>query len=295
MTLPLFISSSLDLAGSGELYDKLEPLIPPSPTLSAPVQPYFPHSSHISGHSPFYDEVASTAMIHSDRNADLSRLAGGRDEASTLDRMNMTRIHSGVNLNSAHQYPPHTSRDLSGGGSSSLSSRLSPSDIDYTIYSPTSSSFSSRENTMTSQHHRRNLSYESHSSHYSDTTSITSQARAEVGVADAPIRGSGRKDRNKPERGSGRSHASQSPSSGCISAMSSASPELILTNGYATIPRTHSHCHNHHRGDIGGGSMSAMETMSPGSLENLRLSDSESNMAFRRDNPGRISITKKSE
>ena len=37
------------------------------------------------------------------------------------------------------------------------------------------------------------------------------------------------------------------------------------------------------------------ETSSLCSLEHLRLSDSESNAAFRRDEPGRISITKKSE
>ena len=37
------------------------------------------------------------------------------------------------------------------------------------------------------------------------------------------------------------------------------------------------------------------ETSSLCSLEHLRLSDFESNAAFRRDKPGRISITKKSE
>ena len=100
-----------------------------------------------------------------------------------------------------------------------------------------------------------------------------------VGVAaDAPVRGSGRKDRNRPERGSGRSHTHQ------VLGGVSASPELHA-NGYATLPRASSH-----HGDVGG----ATGLDSVASLENLRLADSESNSAFRRDNPGRISITKKS-
>jgi len=70
-----------------------------------------------------------------------------------------------------------------------------------------------------------------------------------------------------------------------------------MINGFATMPRLSSPSYH---SDVGGPalhhSMSVnAETSSHGSLENLRLSDSEVNMAFRRDNPGRISITKKSE
>lgn len=115
----------------------------------------------------------------------------------------------------------------------------------------------------------------------------------DMGMTDAPIRGSGRKDRNRPERGSGRNHVSQS-SSGSGSGLSSVSPELLMTNKFATLPRLVPH----HGSQASGGQATPTDQESAsahGSLENLRLSDSESNMAFRRDNPGRISITKKSK
>ena len=153
---------------------------------------------------------------------------------------------------------------------------LSPSDIEYQILSPTGSG-SSRENSLPHQHfHQRHSSYDSHSPSSYPSDSSASVTYPNV-AADAPIRGSGRKDRNKPERGSGRGHA--------VGGVNG-SPEM---NGYATLPRA-----THHN-DVGGAAATPTGLEGTASLENLRLSDSESNMAFRRDNPGRISITKKSK
>ncbi len=162
---------------------------------------------------------------------------------------------------------------------------LSPSDIDYQLYSPTrTSSSSSRDNSMPHHHHSNH--HQQNSSHYSDSSTAMSHAHS---VADPPIRGSGRKDRNRPERGSGRNHTPQMP------VLVSASPELMM-NGYATIPRASPSQHHGNSGEGGGAAVGHTPTNSMGvaSLENLRLSDSECNAAFRRDNPGRISITKKS-
>ncbi len=66
--------------------------------------------------------------------------------------------------------------------------------------------------------------------------------------------------------------------------------ETELMNGYATLPRVH-----HRPGEVGGAAATTLTLQEAASLENLRLSGAESNMAFRRDNPGRISITKKSK
>ena len=132
--------------------------------------------------------------------------------------------------------------------------------------------------------------------YYPDSASLSSSVAdgdQPVDRADAPVRGSGRRDRNRPERGSGRGHTSGG------STLSSISPEPAMVNGFATMPHLSSPSYH---GDAGGRTLvhSASVTLetishgSHGSLENLRLSDSESNMAFRRDNPGRISITKKS-
>lgn len=193
------------------------------------------------------------------------------EDESSLDVRGVSRSHDHTYFTLPQSHPPQMSREQN-----SASSRhpLSPSDIDFQLFSP-SGSTSSRDSTLPRQQQQRNNSYNSHaSSHPSDSAPHMSH----VGVAtDAPVRGSGRKDRNRPERGSGRSHTHQ------VQGGVSASPEL--TNGYATIPRTSSH-----HGDVGG----ATGLDSVASLENLRLADSESNSAFRRDNPGRISITKKS-
>lgn len=260
---------SLDLLGSGELYDRLEPL-PSSSTRSSSST----HSSSIasavstppilSHFSSLYDEAAYSASHYNANQSSVDH----RDLIS-LDLRGMARPP-----NVPRAYPPHMSRDLA-----MNRHPLSPSDIDYQIFSPTSSG-SSRENTMPRQH-QQNSSYDSPSSSYPSDSSA-SVMHTNVGVvADAPIRGSGRKDRNRPERGSGRSHANQ------MAGGITASPELM--NGYATIPRASSH-----HGDVGG--VEATPTsLEAASLENLRLSESESNMAFRRDNPGRISITKKSK
>lgn len=258
MTETQFISSVIDLLGSGEFYDRLEPL-PPSSSPSNPPPAIFSHFSLL------YDEAAGNA---GNRNAD----------RTSLDRKGMSR-QSNHTSSVVRTHPPHMSRDPSMGVASGTNRHpLSPSDIDYQLFSPTGSG-SSRENTIPRQH-QRNSSYDSRSSvHPSDSASSASitYASGSVGIADAPIRGSGSKDRNRPERGSGRNHTPQMGVSGT-------SPDLM--NGYATLPRSSSH---HREVGLAGASMDTV------SLENFRLEDKEVNMAFRRDNPGRISITKKSE
>ncbi len=229
-----------------------------------------PHLSLDSSHlTSLYDEVAASMTIST--NSDISSL--DRMDQSSLDRKGMARPPSSSSLSSQRSYPPHMSRGKVGAASASGRHPLSPSDIDLQLYSPTGS-----DNHAPLHQHRHTPGY---SSQFSDSTSITSIGHA-VGVADVPIRGSGRKDRNRPERGSGRNHGS-----GSGSGLSSASPDFT---GYATLPRITTPL-------IGGARVGSVAMDSPlhGSLENLRLSESESNPSFRRDNPGRISITKKSK
>lgn len=199
-------------------------------------------------------------------------------DITSLDRRDMSRHSSFTSISNNYRshppHPPHMSRDHSMGGASSLNRQpLSPSDIEYQVFSPTGSSTSSRENTIP----RQSSTYENHTSYTNRSLSYT----GEVGVSDTPIRGSGRKDRNRPERGSGRSHTHQLSGGGLTM-----SPDPGLMNGYATMP---------HMSPLHQSNDTAATIMETLSLENLRLSDSESNMAFRRDNPGRISITKKSK
>lgn len=198
---------------------------------------------------------------------------GSHPQQSSLDHKDLTSLDT-RGVSRPQPRPPHMTRDP---GAAAMSRHpLSPSDIEYQILSPTGSG-SSRENSLPRQHfHQRHSSYESHSpsSYPSDSSAGATYATV---AADAPIRGSGRKDRNKPERGSGRGHV--------VGGVTS-SPEL---NGYATMPRVS------HHADVGGAAATSTGLEGTASLENLRLSDSESNMAFRRDNPGRISITKKSK
>ena len=260
--------------GSGEFYDRLEPL-PPSATSPGGVT--HPSPAMFSHFSSLYDEAAGNVGHHGNkRGADQSNL--DRKDMTSLDQRGMSRP------NNLRSHPPHMSRDTGVGVAAGTNRHpLSPSDIEYQLFSPTGSG-SSRENTITRQH-QRNSSYDSRTSSYpSDSASsvgISYTSSSTGGMTDTPIRGSGRKDRNRPERGSGRSHASHLGDT-------VASPDLVM-NGYATLPRSGST----HR-DMGA-TPTSLSSMEAASLENLRLDDAESNMAFRRDNPGRISITKKSE
>lgn len=243
-----------DLLGSGEFYDRLEPL-PSDSSVPGPISATPPTFSHFSS---LYEEIGN-----GNNNT--------TDVESSLDIRGMSRPQDHTSSTAPRSYAPQMSHE------NSASSRhpLSPSDIEFKLFSP-SGSASSRDSTLPRQQQRKS-SYDSHTSS-SSYPSDSAHHVGNVGVAtDAPVRGSGRKDRNRPERGSGRSHTHQ------VLGGVSASPEL--TNGYATLPRVSSH-----HGDVGV----ATGLDSVASLENLRLADSESNSAFRRDNPGRISITKKS-
>ena len=279
--------------GSGEFYDRLEPLPPSSSSAATSGHASLPHPpppAVFSHFSSLYDEAAFDVGYHSDKNTELSSL--DRKDITSLDHRGANRQsnHAPNNPNPApnRSHPPHMSRDLSGGGGPVGAGRhhphpLSPSDIEYQLFSPTGSA-SSRENSATPRQHQRSSSYDSRNS--SRSISSTSHTSSSVGMADAPIRGSGRKDRNKPERGSGRNHNSLMSIGGAGGGGGVASPDLVM-NGYATLPRSSSHSK-----EVGHATPTSMDTAS---LENLRLDDSESNMAFRRDNPGRISITKKSK
>ena len=304
--------------GSGEFYDRLEPLplttSPPNTTTSAGGVAYPYQASPTARHTPppsifshlslLYDETAlgvggamGRAYSPSDRHASSHSHSS---TSSSLDRRDISSLdHRGIARQGSHpvgrSHPPHMSRDMGVAVGVAVRHPLSPSEIDYQLYSPTGtgSSLSSRDNTLPRQqpphynhHHQRNFSYDSRNSSRFSDASPTVMGHA-PSAADAPIRGSWRKDRNRPERGSGRSHTPQMPG------LASASPDLVM-NGYATLPRTAPQQPN---GTEGGGAAGTTPTSSMGaaSLENLRLSDSECNAAFRRDNPGRISITKKSE
>lgn len=282
------------MMGSGEFYDRLEPL-PTSSSSPSSGHASLPHNtpSIFSNFSSLYEEEAAFApgSYPGSRNVELNSSSLDKHDLTSLDHRGMAR-QSNYSPSIIRSHPPHMSRDLSVGVVSSQHT-ISPSDIEYQLFSPTGSG-SSRENTMPCQHFR-NSSYDSYSSsHPSDSTSSASasHASASVGMADAPIRGSGRKDRNRPERGSGRSHASQMPGSSSggsgMMGVASLSPELVM-NGYATLPHVSS------QAEPGETSATPISIEMTASLENLRLSDFESNMAFRRDNPGRISITKKSK
>lgn len=277
--------------GSGE-FDRLEPLSSTSPPSSTsmphPAPPTFAHFSSL------YDEAAFSVNYSPDRNAN----ADQQQTMTSLDHKGMSRQSNPAHNAIRSVHPPHMSRDQNGVAALSLNSRqvISPSDIDYQLFSPTGST-SSRENTLPYQYqHHSSYSSRSSSSYPFDSTSTSSVSHTSAGVGvdvDAPIRGSGRKDRNRPERGSGRSHTPQLTRSDLEAIMVSNNPPDLVMNGYATIPRGSPRGSSHQR--EGSASVATPTGMEAASLENLRLSDSESNMAFRRDNPGRISITKKSK
>ena len=219
--------------------------------------------------------------------------------------------------------PPLMSRDYSASPGRHRSP-ISPVSIgyggDYPLYP---SNQSSRENSL-----KRNRelspfssSYDRHgnsmySPYSSDTGSTASGPAYVVGVSSVvasdgsqlvPTRGSGRRtdrdrerDRNIPERGSGRLQHARS-SSAHLSSATAAFLSDTIPDGVSTLPRAMSRSSDGRRGSnaTGGGGRSTTptnpESSSLCSLDELRLEDSESNSAFRRDDAGRISITKKSK
>ena len=212
--------------------------------------------------------------------------------------------------------PPLMSRDYSASPGRHRSP-ISPVSMGYGDYPLYPSNQSSRENSL-----KRNRelspfssSYDRHgnsmySPYSSDTGSTASGTAYTVGVSSVtsegsqlvPTRGSGRRtdrdrerDRNIPERGSGRSQHTRSSSAHLSSATSFLSN--TIPDGVATLPRAMSRSSDRRGSNAGGRSTTPTnpESSSLCSLEELRLEDSESNSAFRRDDAGRISITKKSK
>ncbi len=258
------LSLSPDLLGSGdELYDKLEPLPDSDPSRN--------HTSSV-----LLEQAAAMSYLSS---------TGQRDSVSNLDNVDMTSLDvrgmsrsssTTSNTRPVQSHPPLMSRETT------------PSASDLPPPGRRKPASSSSSSTAPSHWSYTGQQYPDHSS-----ASSVANGDQQVGRTDAPVRGSGRRDRNKPERGSGRGHASGG------SVLPSISPESTLMNGFATMPHlSSSSYHSDASGHVLAHSTSVtMDTASHGShgsLENLRLSDSEVNAAFRRDNPGRISITKKS-
>ena len=255
-----------------------------------------PHGNHYAsnhgyGYANAYDHMTDSGG-HGDRENKFTSLP-----ADINSRMPMTSKHR----------PPQMSRDFSVSPARHRSP-ISPVG-GYGEYSAYTSNQSSRDNSL-----KRNRelspfsSYDRHgnsmySPYSSDTGSTASGTAYIVGVSSSgdgsqlvPTRGSGRRtdrdrerDRNRPERGSSRSHARSS------SAHLSSSNFMSETfpDGVATLPRAMS------RSSDRRSSATARSTTptnpETSSLDELRLEDSESNSAFRRDDAGRISITKKSK
>ena len=208
--------------------------------------------------------------------------------------------------------PPLMSRDFSASPGRHRSP-ISPVSTGYGDYPPYLSNPNSRENSLK---RNRELSPFSpygnsmYSPYSSDTGSTASGTAYVVGVSSVassgsqlvPTRGSGRRtdrdrerDRNKPERGSGRLQHTRSSSAHLSSTASFISD--TIPDGVSTLPRAMSRSSDRRGSSTGGRSTTPTnpESTSLCSLEELRLEDSESNSAFRRDDAGRISITKKSK
>ena len=245
-----------DFVASGdELYDRLEPL----PSASA---------SPVHAYSMMYDDMTYTVLPPRSSSSSHFDMFG----VTSLDYRGMSRSSSTYTPRPQTGVAMATQRQHSALGLSGHSIPL------------TGSSEVMRSGLTRSMQEIPQPNRWSSASRYRDSTSPSSVSVSgsdgTLGRTDAPVRGQGLKDRTRTDRGGSYSNASGG------STLSSVSPDLIV-NGFATLP-----CRNK-AGTVRN--MSGNVETSHGSLENLRLSDSEVNMAFRRDNPGRISITKKSE
>lgn len=324
---------SLDALGSGE-FDRLEPLHKVGSPHSLAQSPHPPsHSAHNLRHNApdsfeaLYDHAAASVNTYGTLPPHGSHYGGGgnhgfgygspydhmTDSGSSSDRDKFSSLPADFNSHtpiSSKHHPPQMSREFSASPARHRSP-ISPVG-GYGDYSSYASNQSSRNNSL-----KRNRelspfsSYDRHgnsvySPYSSDTGSTASGTAYIVGVSSAgdssqlvPTRGSGRRtdrdrerDRNRPERGSGRSHARSS--SAHIS--SSAFLSDAIPDGVSTLPRAMSRSSDRRESATGRSTTPTNpETTSLCSLDELRLEDSESNSAFRRDDAGRISITKKSK
>lgn len=288
------------------LYDTAAASVGHHNTLPAPTNHYDNHHGY--GYSP-YDHMTEAAGERENKFTSLPADFNHVPPTSTTANAMMMR----------HR-PPLMSRDYSASPGRHRSP-ISPVSIGYGAggdYSLYPSNQSSRENSL-----KRNRelspfssSYDRHgnsmySPYSSDTGSTASGPAYVVGVSSVaandgsqlvPTRGSGRRtdrdrerDRNIPERGSGRLQHTRSSSAHLSSATSFLSD--TIPDGVSTLPRAMSRSSDRRGSAAGGRSTTPTnpESSSLCSLDELRLEDSESNSAFRRDDAGRISITKKSK
>ena len=286
------------------LYDTAAASVGHYNTIPAPTNHYDNHHGY--GYSP-YDHMTEAAGDRENKFISLPADFNHAPPTSTTANAVMMR----------HR-PPLMSRDYSaspGRHRSPISPIGYGTGGDYSLYP---SNQSSRENSL-----KRNRelspfssSYDRHgnsmySPYSSDTGSTASGPAYVVGVSSiaandgsqlVPTRGSGRRtdrdrerDRNIPERGSGRLQHTRSSSAHLSSATSFLSD--TIPDGVATLPRAMSRSSDRRGSTAGGRSTTPTnpESSSLCSLDELRLEDSESNSAFRRDDAGRISITKKSK
>ena len=284
------------------LYDHAASSVGHHHTLPAPTNHYDNHHGY--GYSP-YDHMTEA---NGERENKFTSLPADFNQAPPTTATTMATRHR----------PPLMSRDYSASPGRHRSP-ISPVSIGYGDYPLYPSNQSSRENSL-----KRNRelspfssSYDRHgnsmySPYSSDTGSTASGPAYVVGVSSVvasdgsqlvPTRGSARRidrdrerDRNIPERGSGRLQHTRSSSAHLSSATASFLSDTI-PDGVSTLPRAMSRSSDRRGSSAGGRSTTPTnpESSSLCSLDELRLEDSESNSAFRRDDAGRISITKKSK
>lgn len=241
--------------GSGEFYDRLEPLDPKDR----------PERSPLDFMSPPPGQSSSFPWRDVER---------GRDYSS-LDRKGMNRSTSQSGSISS-SLPPMHARLHHPPSSREGSAVLSPSEVEIAMATAPYGSPHSRSDSL--QRPREGSPLDSRYPPYSP---YSSDSAASYPLPDpnpqVPTRGSGR--RSKPERGSGRNQGGASISP----------PSSEHTPEFSTYPRSAS------RSSIGPAATPINpETSSLCSLEHLRLSDSEQ-PNLRRDDIWRISITKKSK
>ena len=322
---PVHTHTLTDNLGSGE-FDHLEPhnkLAPPhSPSQSPRPRPHSLRQESPGSLEALYDHAAASVSTYHTLPTRGSHYTAGYEynpydhmtDQGTNDRENRySSLPADVNnhhpMISKHR-PPQMSREFS---ASPARHRSPISPVGYGDYPVHTSNHSSRENSL-----RRNReispfnTYDRHansmySPYSSDTGSTASGTAYIVGVSSSrdesqlvPTRGSNRRmdrdrerERNRPERGSGRSTHSRSSSAHFHSTTFSSD---VIPDGSSTLPRAMSRSSDR-RGSGTGRSTTPTnpESSSLCSLDELRYEDSESNMAFRRDDAGRISITKKSK
>ena len=314
--------------GSGE-FDRLEPLNKVGPAHSPTQSPHLPPTLRQNSVEALYEHAAASVSHYNTLPAPTNHYDNHHGYGySPYDHMTdsserenkFTSLPADFNQTPptiTRHRPPLMSRDFSASPSRHRSP-ISPPPMGYSDYPSYPSNHSSRNNSL-----KRNRelspfsSYDRHgnsmySPYSSDTGSTASGTAYIVGVSSAgdgsqlvPTRGSGRRtdrdrerdrerDRNRPERGSSRSHHTRSSSAHLNSATSFLSD--TIPDGVSTLPRAMSRSSDRQGSNTGRSTTPTNpESSSLCSLDELRLEESESNSAFRRDDAGRISITKKSK